>query len=152
MTKRIHTKRILISITAVSLLILPFFGILAGCATGEVTIEEDTSPEQIFQKAQEALDDNHYEEAVQYYTYFLENYPDDTSRVVAAKYELAFINYKQENLEEAQTGFKEVLSYYSAPSQAQMLPEWPKVLAQDFLAKLKTKETQEETQEANPGE
>lgn len=150
------SKRILPAITAGILSLLPLLGGLAGCATGDITIQEDMTPEQIFQKAQEALDNNQYDEAIQYYSYLLEEHPDDERRVVAAKYELAFINYKQGNLKEARTGFREVLSYYSDPKEAQMLPEWPKVLAQDFMSKLKSEETkttedQEITEDSDSG-
>ncbi len=127
-------KRILITLIGAAALT----GAMAGCLTrGNVQVEEGATPEQIVQSAQEAMDASRYGRAEQYYRILLERFPSNTRRVVAAKYELAFIEYKRGNLEEAKKGFREVLSYYSDPNEAALLPDWPRILSQDFMDKLK---------------
>ena len=106
---------------------------LVACASGPIEIEEDLVPVEYFQRAQEAAgtrDD--YNTALAYYTAFIERYPDDMTRVVEAEYEIAFIHYIEGDMETAESKFHALLAKYEQ-SGAEVLPKWPKVLAEKLL-------------------
>lgn len=125
-------------IPALLLLPLLLLVILGGCQSSEVEVDENATPKQIKQMAQESSDSNRYIEAEAYYQVLLERFPEDTPNVVAAKYEIALIRLKQNKTDEAKAGFVEVLSYYEDPNQAALLPEWPRVLAARKLEDMET--------------
>jgi tetratricopeptide (TPR) repeat protein len=93
--------------------------LLAACETPPPEIPEGLSQAELFQLGQEALTDRRYEDAVSYYETFLERYPDDTENRVAARYEIAFVYYKQGEFEKAKRRFEELLAQYEeADAQA----------------------------------
>ena len=113
-----------------------FVGLLVACATAPDSIPENLSAEEIFQRAQEAVvDRNDYATALLYYQTFLQRYPDDLQRVVEAEYEIAFVHYKMKDPSTAERLFRELLERYEAEG-SQILPRWPRVLAEKMLAKL----------------
>ncbi len=110
----------------------------AGCASQPKEIPEDLEPIEYFQRAQKiATQDENYKLAKRYYRTFIERYPDDLQRIVEAKYEIAFLSYKQGNDELARQQFEELLSYYEDEG-SQVLPRWPQVLATKVLEKMET--------------
>lgn len=116
---------------------LPFLMLLliliGGCATVPEEIPEDLEPIEYFQKAQKiASEDENYKLATKYYRTFIERYPDDIQRIVEAKYEIAFLSYKQGNYDLARQQFEELLSYYENEG-SNVLPRWPQVLAQKVM-------------------
>jgi len=116
---------------------------LAACATGPVEIEEGLKPVEYFQRAQEAAgtrDD--YTTALAYYTAFIEKYPDDIIRVTEAEYEIAFIHYVQGDLETAESMFRNLLVKYEKPG-SEVLPKWPKVLAEKLLFEIEIEKEQQ---------
>lgn len=121
------------------LLMLPALFIIGACKTVPPVIPEDLHPSEFFQRAQEASNNGKYSNALIYYNTFLERYPDDIQREVEAEYEIAFIAYKQKQYEKAKQLFEELLKKYS-PDASQILPAWPKVLAQKVLSDLKEKQ------------
>jgi len=123
-------KKILYAILLCSLLAL------GACATGPVEIDEDLSPVEYFQKAQEAAGTrNDYKTALAYYETFIERYPDDVQRVTEAEYEIAFIHHVQGNVEQAEAEFRALLAKYEQPG-AEVLPKWPRVLAEKLLTEI----------------
>ncbi|MBN1837285.1 MAG: hypothetical protein JW820_15630 [Spirochaetales bacterium] len=119
-----------------------------GCSTVPETIEEGLSPAEFFQRAQEASDNGWYAAAQKYYTVFLERYPEQTERVLWAKYEIAFLHHKMGDDELAIEGFEALLREYElGPPE---LPQGPRILAEKVKARLE--EEAAEAQEAEPPE
>ena len=118
-----------------TILFILFFA--AGCKTTQVNIPEGLNPAEFFQKAQEASSNGKYDIALTYYTTFLERYPDDIQRGIEAEYEIAFIAYKRHDFDKAKQLFEELLDRYSIDA-SQVLPSWPKVLAQKVLKEIKS--------------
>ena len=121
------------------LILLVIFG--AGCASQPEEIPEDLEPIEYFQRAQKiASEDENYKLATTYYQTFIKRYPDDIQRIVEAKYEIAFLSYKQGNYDLARQQFEELLSYYENEGSS-VLPRWPQVLAQKVMTKMDTETT-----------
>jgi len=118
-------------LTAIILAIL----ILASCASTPAKIDETLNPAELFQFAQEASNNKDYETALQYYEVFVQNYSDDTQRLVEAEYEIAFIKYKQGDLGTAKVLFTELLDRYSGEG-ASVLPGWPMILSRKLLKEI----------------
>ncbi len=110
------------------LVIVAVVAVLAACQTAPEEIPTDMEPAEYFQRAQEAVINNQYETALAYYEAVLERFPDDPETRVAARYEIAFINYKMGNEEKALELFNELLARYEE-DDADQLPQWPRVLA-----------------------
>lgn len=106
-----------------------------GCTTVPTDIPDDLSAPELFQRAQEAVDENNYAAAEVYYRETLERYGDDAEVATIAEYELGFLSYRQGNLEEARPFFEAVMARYDLPGAAQ-LPPWPPVLSQQFLDRI----------------
>ena len=107
--------------------------ILAGCSSGPPVIPEDLSVLQYFQKAQEEFEHDEWDNALFYYTTYIERYPNDLPNVTTARYEIAFINYKQKKYDAAATGFRELLDFYETTNLPLSFPLWPRVLSQKVL-------------------
>ncbi len=104
--------------------------LFSGCAGTSEEIPEDLEPIEYFQQAQQAASEkNDYIRAIQYYETFIERYPDDLQRIVMAKYEIAFLNYKRGRSNVALQQFDELLTYYENEGST-VLPRWPRILAE----------------------
>ncbi len=113
----------------------------AGCASQPEEIPDDLEPIEYFQRAQKiASEDENYKLATKYYRTFIERYPDDIQRIVEAKYEIAFLSYKQGNNDLARQQFEELLSYYEDEG-SQVLPRWPQVLAKRVMENMESAPT-----------
>lgn len=109
------------------------------CASAPVPAPEGLTPAELIQRAQDASDDNKPKQAVIYYQAILDRYPADLASVCAAEYEIAFIEYKEENYEVAKTGFRTLLARYQG-EDAPLLPAQYKILGEKILAKITLKE------------
>lgn len=93
----------------------------------------DLTPEEFFQKAQEAVIDwNRYKLAIQFYEEFMRRYPDMKNRIIEAEYEIAFIKFKQNKLDEAEERFNQILDKYNT-DEAVYYPAWPAIMANKGL-------------------
>jgi outer membrane protein assembly factor BamD (BamD/ComL family) len=120
---------------------------LSACQTTPEDIEEGLPPAELFQRAQEAvIERNDYKTALIYYQAFLQRYPDDLQNRVKAEYEIAFLHYKMGEEKRALRGFQDLLDYYEG-EQAEVLPQWPRVLAEKLI-----KIIQEEQRSTQPNE
>jgi hypothetical protein len=54
-----------------------------------------------------------------------------------AKYEIAFIEYKQGNKDKAIAGFREIIERYNEPDASNLSPTW-KVLSEMMIEKLES--------------
>jgi len=120
------------------LLFTVLFSVFLSCASGPVVVPEDMSPSKIIQKAQEAMDNNKYKVAVQYYEVLMERYGDVNEYYCIAEYEIAFIRYKQKQFAEARRGFEGLLVLYSAEG-GETLPRQFRVLSEKVLARMEEK-------------
>jgi outer membrane protein assembly factor BamD (BamD/ComL family) len=110
--------------------------VMSACQSTPEEIPQDLQPREFFQKAQEAVvERTDYNTALIYYQTFLERYPDDIQRSVEAEYEIAFIRYKQGDLETAETLFSNLLARYEEEG-AEVLPQWPLTLSVKIMEKL----------------
>lgn len=111
--------------------------LLAGaCKSGPVPLNEGVTPSEVFQLAQEAaIDKGNYETALYYYRQIDDLFPTDEQSKIIADYEIAFLQYKMGNIEEAIVGFEAILDRYQE-EDAGALPAWPPVLAEKLLLKI----------------
>jgi len=127
-------KSIPILIFALTLLIL---GAIVGCKSSPPPLDQDLSPTEFFQKAQEASDDGKYALATRYYEAFLVKYPDDRDRGLWARYEIALLKYKMGDDAAALSLFEELIALYAGgPAD---LPQGPRILAEKLKAKIESK-------------
>jgi outer membrane protein assembly factor BamD (BamD/ComL family) len=108
--------------------------LLASCATQTAAIPDGLSAEEIFQRAQDAVDRGNYSLGMTYYSLVQEKYPDDTAHGVWASYEIAFLYHKMGKNETALSLVDQLLDKYGKEGDA--LPPAPRVLAQKLKARL----------------
>ena len=93
----------------------------------------DLTPEEFFQKAQEAVIDwNRYKLAIQFYEEFMRRYPDMKNKIIEAEYEITFIKFKQRKLDDAENRFNQILDKYNT-DEAVYYPSWPALMSQKGL-------------------
>ena len=118
----------------ITAIILAIF-IIASCTSTPTVIDETLNPAELFQLAQEASNKKDYVTALGYYEVFVNNYSDDIQRLVEAEYEIAFIAFKQGNMDRAKVLFTELLDRYSGEG-ASVLPGWPMILSKKLLKQI----------------
>ena len=104
---------------------------VVGCATVPTEIPDDLSQAELIQLAQESADQENWEAAQAYYQAVLDRFPQDRVATATAIYEIAFIDYKSGNLDEALSGFERLLGMYDF--EGDVLPAWPRVLAERLM-------------------
>lgn len=122
-----NMKRILLFMMLIVLL-------LTSCHSLKKDLENpDLTPEEFFQKAQEAVIDwNRYKLAIQFYEEFMRRYPEMKNKVIEAEYEIAFIKFKQRKLDEAEERFNTILDKYNT-DDAVYYPSWPALMSNKGL-------------------
>ena len=130
-------KRVVL-VLAVSLVIL-------SCRTVRADIPDDLTQAELIQQAQEAADQENWEAALAYYQAVVDRFPQDRAATVAARYEMAFIEYKRGNLEAAEAGFEQVLGVYDFESEG--LPQWPRVLSERLLEEIEADRNAQSTEQ-----
>lgn len=105
---------------------------LTSCHSAPEEIPEGLSQMEMFQRAQEAVDQGRWDQGLRYYREFIARFPDERGAIMEAEYEIAFIAYKQADYETARTRFEAILATYEA-DQSQSLPEWPRVLSERLI-------------------
>lgn len=106
--------------------------VLAACVSGPREIPPGLTKAELFQRAQEAVDAENWEDAQNHYRSFIDRFPLDRGGIAEARYELAFIEYKQERFELARRMFEELLAEYEADGTGE-LPAWPRVLSERLI-------------------
>jgi outer membrane protein assembly factor BamD (BamD/ComL family) len=120
----------------IPLFVLPL--ILAACESGPENVSDDITPLELVQRAQEATDRNRYGTALQYYEIILDKFPYDLEMIFTAKYEIAFIHYKQRQYDLAQSEFIDLLAQYDTPDE-ELLPAQFKRLSTIVLEQIDEK-------------
>jgi len=108
--------------------------LLTSCAM-TANIPDSMSAAEIIQRGQEAMDNNNYKIAYQYYQALYDRNRTNTDLVITAEYHIAFIHYKQGKLEQAKEELNAVLAYYDSPDQ-ELLPQHFKRLSQIVLERI----------------
>ena len=111
--------------------------VFVGCSSGPPVIPENLSVLQFFQRAQEETENREWDNALYYYKTYIERNPDDLPNITAARYEIAFIQYKQKNYTSAAKDFQEILDFYETTDLPLSFPLWPRVLSQKVLQNMK---------------
>ena len=112
---------------------------IVGCKSTPPEVEQGLPPAEYFKRAQAAvIERNDYDKALALYQAVLDQYESDRENGIVARYEIAFIYYKQEKYDIAKEKFEEILEIYEEKS-AQRLPPWPPVLAEKILLKIEEK-------------
>lgn len=119
--------------------------VLLGCQTVPTEIPEDLTQAELIQLAQEATDQENWEAAQAYYAAMVDRYPNDRAAIATARYEIAFIEYKRGDFDEAERRFEELLGMYDF--ERDELPAWPRVLANRVLDEMEA-ERQRAAEEA----
>ena len=114
--------------------------LLSACATN-VNVRDDMSPAEIIQRAQEALDRNRFNVAIQYYQALLDSNRNNIDLIITAEYHIAFIHYKQGRLVQAREELNAVLARYNTPDE-ELLPQHFKRLSQIVLETINEREKQ----------
>ena len=111
---------------------------LAACQTTQAPIAPDASAEIYFQRAQNATDQNQYDEALAIYRSFLANRPDASREsVFSARYEVALLLDKKGLTAEAQSDFEGIIADYDDLDKSSGAPAWVKVLSVRKLQEIK---------------
>ena len=132
MTRRTPVRKILagsLVFAAAAALLL-----LATCATKNPVIPEGLSAEELFQRAQDAVDRGNYSLGMTCYSLVQEKYPDDKAYGAWSSYEIAFLYHKMGKDETALSLIDQLLEQYGKEGSA--LPPAPLVLAQKLKARL----------------
>ena len=108
--------------------------LLTSCHSLKKDLENpDLTPEEFFQKAQEAVIDwNRYKLAIKFYEEFMRRYPDMQNKIIEAEYEIAFIKFKQHKYDESEELFNRLLEKYNTDA-AVYYPAWPALMANKTL-------------------
>ncbi|MDA3939044.1 MAG: hypothetical protein PF693_07025 [Spirochaetia bacterium] len=117
------------------ILLLSTIIIIVSCASTPIEIDETLNPAELFQQAQEASNSKKYDLALKYYAVFIENYPGDIQRLVEAEYEIAFITFKQGEIQKTKDLFTDLLERYEGEG-ASVLPGWPMTLSRKVLKQI----------------
>ena len=116
------------------------------CSSVPEDIEEDLTPMEYFQRAQEASDAGRYALSMAYYEKFQEQYPEERDRNVWAEYEIALLYHKMGKNQIALERFEALLARYESGEPD--LPEGPRILAEKVMARveeiLATEQSEEE--------
>ena len=102
-------------------------------------IDENLSPAELIQRAQEASDRNRYNVALQYYQALLDRNSSNLNLVCTAEYEIAFIHYKQRKYTQSRAELNALLERYNTPD-AELLPQQFRRLAIIVLQSITEKE------------
>jgi len=108
---------------------------LSACASGPANIPEDLAPAELIQQAQEALDRNRYNVALQYYQVLMERNITNIDLVCEAEYEIAMIRYKQKRYDQAIDRFNALLERYNSPDGDYLPPKF-RVLSYKVLERV----------------
>ncbi len=108
--------------------------IFGACQTVPSEIPEDKTPPQLFQRAQEAVDNDNFGAALAYYEAVLDRFGDSPEISTIALYEIGFTHYRQGRKDKARPYFERVTERYENAESG--LPEWPLVLSRRFLDRM----------------
>ena len=116
------------------------------CSSVPEDIEEDLTPMEYFQRAQEASDAGRYALSMAYYEKFQEQYPQERDRNVWAEYEIAMLYHKMGKNKIALERFEALLERYESgepdlPEGPMILAEKVKVRVEEILAKEQSKQS-----------
>ena len=134
-----YTKTMVFMVKKLHILAAFAFVLLISSCASSANISEDLTPAELIQRAQEATDKNRYKLALQYYQALNERNLSNIDLVITAKYEIAFIHYKQKKYQQAKNELTDVLEYYNTPDE-ELLPQHYKKLSKIVIARIDNRE------------
>ena len=114
--------------------------LFSACQT-TANITDDMSSAELKQRAQEAMDRNNYNIAIQYYQTLHERHRNNIDLIITAEYHIAHIHFKQGRYEQARIELNALLQYYNNPD-AELLPQHFRRLALIVLERIDERENQ----------
>lgn len=121
-------NKLIYSITAIATLLLLF-----SCSTVPQGVDQSWSEAMFFKQAQQAVDNDHLEEALFYYEVFLVRFPESHARVIAAEYERAILHKKLGAKDLAILELKQVLDKFENSPYVSLYQPRYKLLATKVL-------------------
>jgi len=137
------TKTVVIDILKdmkMKLLIQALIAIILISSCASINVREDLSPAELIQRANEAMDRNRFNTAIQYYQALYDRNGSNIDLIITAEYHIAFIHYKQKKYDLARDGLNIVLAHYNSPDE-ELLPQHFKRLSQIVLKTIEEKTT-----------
>jgi tetratricopeptide (TPR) repeat protein len=123
--------------------------VIVSCASQEAVFTPGMTPEDFFQRAQDASDRGNFPLALKYYYKFKETFPDNLEKNVWASYEIAFLQHKMGNDATALQLLDEVIALYSQ-DRGSVLPKAVKALAENVKQRILNSQKQPEAPVAAP--
>lgn len=120
--------------TAVTILITGLIFAFAGCNSTKEIPDTYTAP-QLLQRGQASLDSSDYKTAEKYFLKTIQQYGDDISTYIEAKYELGHLYIKTKSYEKAYNTLSEILELYDYDMTGSLPPAYKK-LAQIEMDKI----------------
>ena len=114
--------------------------LVLGCATPLPPVDADLTPAEFFQAAQESASSRKYTRAMGYYQAYKARYGADptreeTTRLLWADYEIAFLHHKMGDDETAIRLLRELIQRFEEP-EALNYPSAPRIMALRVIAEL----------------
>ncbi|MFW6138240.1 MAG: tetratricopeptide repeat protein [Spirochaetota bacterium] len=113
------------------------FLLVMSCATKQPVLYKDDRPLHLseYQKmAQKKYEEERFREAIPIYRAVIKNYPENSSAVAWAHYEIGFCYYRMENYDQAMVYFRKVVNEYNEPAATK--------LAEHMMSKISEKKNQ----------
>ena len=132
------TRKIINTLTVAAVILLLF-----SCHSVPQGVDQSWSEEMFFKQAQEAVDNDHLEEALFYYEVFLVRFPESHARVVAAEYERAILHKKLGAKDLAIQELTLLLEKYETSSYVSLFQPRYKILAEKVLGILEGRPVEE---------
>ncbi len=106
------------------------------CETVPTEVPFDVTEAELLQMAQTAIDDSKPATARYYFETMISRFGMNQASLVIAEFELAHLDVKENKFDAAKPVLERIISYYSDPQLAQILPPEYKKLAEIDLAKI----------------
>jgi outer membrane protein assembly factor BamD (BamD/ComL family) len=116
--------------------LLVFF---SSCKSFDSTVNQEWDGENFFVAAQDASDNDNYDQALFYYQVFLTRYPENFRKVAAAQYEIGFIYYKKGQYKQARQVLEAVLELYATSPYIIYMEERYKTLSEIVIKNIDEK-------------
>lgn len=126
--------------TIITVFMLSVFGLLLSCQSVKLTVDQNWVEENFFVAAQDAADNSNYDQSLFYYQVYMTRYPENFRKVVAARYEIGFMYYKQGRYKRARRELEAVMDIYETSPYVIFLEERYRILSESVLKEIGDKE------------
>jgi outer membrane protein assembly factor BamD (BamD/ComL family) len=132
-------RRLLGTLLAILVAGAGLVAVLGSCTSAPAPHDTGTlSAPKLVQAAQNAADKGNYQLAQAYYQALRDRFPEDTERALWASYEIAFLQHKMGNDDEAVRLLDELIQSYAGKDDPNY-PQGPRIMAEKVKANLLAK-------------